>query len=50
MVDVTCPWCEQDVALSLSTMREPQVSFTCLECGTSVDWVDEPVAEFELAA
>ena len=50
MVTINCPWCEQDEPLELSAPDEPEATFTCLDCGTSVHFVDEPVLALELAA
>ena len=50
MVTITCPWCEQDEPLELSAMKEPGATFRCPDCGTSVQFVDEPVRALDPAA
>ena len=49
MVLMTCPWCEEDALLALRELQEAEASFTCPECGTTVAFVEEPVA-LDLAA
>ena len=49
MVTLTCPWCDEEEALSFPALEEPETSFTCPDCGTSVRIVDVPVAELDLA-
>lgn len=49
MVALTCPWCEEDALLVLPEAQEPRASFTCAECGTTVEFAEEAVA-LELAA
>ncbi len=49
MVTIDCPWCEEVALLPFPQPEDREASFTCLECGTTVDWVDEPVA-LDLAA
>jgi predicted RNA-binding Zn-ribbon protein involved in translation (DUF1610 family) len=49
MVSFDCPWCEEPAALPLPLADEAEASFTCPDCGTAVDWADEPVA-LDLAA
>jgi hypothetical protein len=49
MVDITCPWCEEPGRLPLPEFDEPGASFSCPECGTTVEFVEEP-AVLDLAA
>ena len=49
MVDITCPWCQETGVLPFLELEEPEVSFTCADCGTTVEFSEEPAA-FELAA
>ena len=49
MVDMRCPWCEERGLLPFPEPEEPEVSFTCAECGTTVEFVEEPIA-LQLAA
>jgi hypothetical protein len=49
MIELSCPWCEETGPLPFPELREPGASFTCAECGTSVEFVEEPVA-LDLAA
>jgi endogenous inhibitor of DNA gyrase (YacG/DUF329 family) len=49
MVSVECPWCEEAAVLPFPLPDEPGASFTCADCGTSIDWAAEPVA-LDLAA
>ena len=49
MVTIDCPWCEEAALLPFLPPEEPEASFTCLECGTTIDWAEEPVA-LDLAA
>lgn len=50
MVTFSCPWCEEDAALTLSELAEPETSFTCPKCGTTVSIVDDAAVPLELAA
>ena len=50
MVTITCPWCEQDEPFELMSFLEPEVTFSCPDCGTSVQFVAEPAVALELAA
>ena len=50
MATITCPWCEEDQAVAFAMLDEPQASFTCAECGTSVAFVVEPPKPLDLAA
>jgi predicted RNA-binding Zn-ribbon protein involved in translation (DUF1610 family) len=49
MVTITCPWCQEAEAVRSADVAEPEASFTCQDCGTSVAFVAE-VAVLELAA
>jgi hypothetical protein len=49
MVTITCPWCEEEALLPWPELEEPEASFTCLDCGTTVTFVEEPVV-LDLAA
>jgi len=50
MIDINCPWCEEEQPLDLATVQGPEAAFTCSECGTHVRFVDEPSPAYELAA
>jgi endogenous inhibitor of DNA gyrase (YacG/DUF329 family) len=49
MLTFDCPWCEEAASLLLPAPEDPETSVTCAECGTTIDWAEEPVA-FDLAA
>ncbi len=49
MIDMTCPWCEEDAQLPLVELQAPEASFTCADCGTTVTFVEESL-DFDLAA
>ncbi len=49
MVSIDCPWCEETALLPFPLTEEQDASFTCADCGTTIEWVDEPVS-LELAA
>jgi len=44
MVSLECPWCEDTAPLPFPLPDEPQASFCCVDCGTTIDWADEAVA------
>ena len=50
MVDITCPWCEQDALMPMAELEDPEASFTCADCGTSVAFVEDPSPTLDLAA
>jgi hypothetical protein len=50
MVAITCPWCEDEGLLAYTELELPETTFTCAECGTTVDFVDEPGETLDLAA
>jgi predicted RNA-binding Zn-ribbon protein involved in translation (DUF1610 family) len=50
MVTIDCPWCHEDELFALNDDDEPEASFTCPDCGTSVVFVKEPTAALDLAA
>jgi transcription elongation factor Elf1 len=50
LVAINCPWCEEDILFALIDLQDPEASFDCGECGTSVAFVDQPTTPFELAA
>jgi uncharacterized Zn finger protein len=51
MVTITCPWCAEDGSVELVRIPEPQATFTCSDCGTTLAFVEEAtIAELELAA
>ncbi len=50
MVDISCPWCEEDQPLELATLQEPEADFVCTDCGTHVRFVDAPSLAYEVAA
>jgi RNase P subunit RPR2 len=45
MNDVTCPWCETNLVLSVDADEQ-----TCEECGTTWTYEEEEVFELPLAA
>lgn len=45
MNDMTCPWCEAELALRIVADEQ-----TCPECGTAWVYEDEPEEELPLAA
>ena len=49
MVSFDCPWCEETAPVPFPLPEEPDGSFTCRDCGTTIDWAEEPVA-LDLAA
>ena len=49
MIEITCSWCAEEALLPFAELGEPEASFTCADCGTTVDCVEEPV-ELDLAA
>ena len=49
MVAITCPWCEEDALLVLPDIQASRASFTCADCGTTVEFAEEAVA-LDLAA
>ena len=49
MVELNCPWCEEQALLAYLELTASDASFTCTDCGTSVELVEEP-AELDLAA
>jgi hypothetical protein len=49
MITIDCPWCEEEARLPFPWPEEPQASFTCADCGTTLDFVEEQVA-LDLAA
>ena len=50
MVTITCPWCEEDELFAWLALAQPEATFTCSECGTSVSFEDEVDPALELAA
>ena len=50
MVTITCPWCEQQEQVQFDIMDGAETSFTCPECGTSVEFVEEPMIALDPAA
>lgn len=44
MVDITCPWCEEPGTLRFPELEEPEAYFSCTQCGTVIEFADEPVA------
>ena len=50
MVTISCPWCHEDESFALTDLDEPEATFTCPDCGTSVLFVEEPTAPLDLAA
>ena len=49
MPTIDCPWCQAASQLPFPLPDQPEASFSCPECGTSIDWAEEPVA-LDLAA
>jgi predicted RNA-binding Zn-ribbon protein involved in translation (DUF1610 family) len=49
MVTVECPWCAEAALLPFLEITEQEATFTCAECGTTIVFVEEPVA-LDLAA
>ena len=49
MIEITCPWCEEEALLPWLELREPEATFTCADCGTTVDFSEQSV-ELDLAA
>jgi hypothetical protein len=41
---MSCPWCEEEDLLVLPEVQEPRASFSCAECGTTVDFAEDVVA------
>jgi uncharacterized Zn finger protein len=50
MVAFACPWCEDESTLLFAVLDEPESTFECTECGTSVAIVDEAATALGLAA
>ena len=50
MVTITCPWCEEEALLTFTDTEGPDTRFSCADCGTSVEFVEEPPAALDLAA
>jgi hypothetical protein len=49
MVVISCPWCDEDVALPVPAFTSEPV-FTCPACATTVALVDDVEEPSELAA
>jgi hypothetical protein len=49
MVQIDCPWCEEASSVPFPLPDEPEASFRCVDCGTTIEWAEEPVA-LDLAA
>lgn len=49
MIGIDCPWCEETASLPFPLPEDVAASFTCSDCGTTIEWADEPV-ELDLAA
>lgn len=45
MSDLTCPWCETDLVLSVVADEQ-----TCAECGTTWSYEEDETVELALAA
>lgn len=50
MVNISCPWCEEDQPLSLTELAAREMSFTCPECGTTVAIATELESALDPAA
>jgi predicted RNA-binding Zn-ribbon protein involved in translation (DUF1610 family) len=49
MVTIDCPWCEEAAILPFPQPEGHEARFTCEDCGTTIDLVEEPV-DLDLAA
>lgn len=49
MVTIDCPWCEEAAQLPFPLADEAAATFSCTDCGTSIEWAEEPPA-LDLAA
>ena len=49
MVTIDCPWCDEAAHLPFPLPADPEASFSCADCGTTIDWAEEPAA-LDLAA
>ena len=49
MVSFECPWCGDATHLPYPLPEDPEAAFTCVACGTTIEWAEEPVA-LDLAA
>ncbi len=49
MVSIECPWCQDTALVPFPLPEETEASFTCTDCGTTVEWAEEPVT-LDLAA
>ena len=50
MIMIACPWCDIEQGAQLVGEDRDDAPFRCLECGTTVLWMDEPEPILELAA
>ena len=50
MVTMPCPWCEEPSLVAFRELSDAGAAFTCPDCGTSVEFVEEAESELELAA
>jgi transcription elongation factor Elf1 len=50
MVTITCPWCEEDELFAWLALAQPEATFTCAECGTSISFEDERASVLDPAA
>ena len=49
MVEMECPWCEERALWPFLELTATHADFTCDDCGTTVELVEEPV-ELDVAA
>jgi uncharacterized Zn finger protein len=49
MITIACPWCDVEQGAQLVGEDRDDAPFRCLECGTTVLWMDEPEPVLELA-
>jgi transcription initiation factor IIE alpha subunit len=50
LVTITCPWCDEDGELPMAELAALEASFTCPDCGTSVELAVEAETVLDLAA
>lgn len=42
MIQIACPWCEQDAPVDPELLQAAGGRYTCAACHTTVELVDEP--------
>lgn len=50
MVTISCPWCDEDELFAWLALADPDATFTCSDCGTSIEFDDAAMAELDIAA